>query len=55
MKHKYANQSPMVSGETVVAGVYRCLQCEYEHEIREGVVNLPICPRCHNDAWELAE
>ena len=51
MKQKYSNDQPMVSGETVTSGRYICLGCGYEHEVKHGVVNLPVCPRCQNDTW----
>lgn len=54
MKHKYSEQQPMVSGETVTPGKFTCLNCGYQHEVKKGVVNLPICPHCHNDAWRLS-
>jgi Zn finger protein HypA/HybF involved in hydrogenase expression len=54
MKHKYAEKQPMVSGETVTPGKFTCLKCGYQHEVKKGVVNLPICPHCHNDAWRLS-
>jgi Zn finger protein HypA/HybF involved in hydrogenase expression len=53
MKEKYEAGVPMVSGETVTPGKFECLECGYRHEVKEGVVNLPICPRCHNDSWKL--
>jgi rubrerythrin len=53
MKHKYSNEQPMVSGETVTGGRYICLSCGYEHDVKQGVVNLPVCPRCQNDTWRL--
>ncbi len=54
MKHKYSEAQPMVSGETVTPGSYVCLRCGYEYELARGIVNLPVCPRCQNDAWRLA-
>jgi Zn finger protein HypA/HybF involved in hydrogenase expression len=54
MKEKYEAGAPMVSGETVTPGKFECLECGHRHEVKEGVVNLPICPDCHNDSWKLA-
>jgi rubrerythrin len=54
MKHKYAKEQPMVSGETVTPGKFICRSCGYRHEVKKGVVNLPICPRCHGDTWRLS-
>jgi predicted Zn-ribbon and HTH transcriptional regulator len=43
------------TGETVVSGSYRCRDCEYEYVVEPGkITNLPVCPRCQGDAWELA-
>ena len=54
-KDTYARGEPLVSGETVVPGSYRCVDCDYEYLVEEGkITNLPVCPRCHGDAWDLA-
>jgi predicted Zn-ribbon and HTH transcriptional regulator len=45
------SEKPMVSGETVTAGKYLCTKCGYEHKVEQGVVNLPVCPRCQSDTW----
>jgi Zn finger protein HypA/HybF involved in hydrogenase expression len=50
VKHGYSDK-PMVSGETVTPGKYRCLECGYRHKVEKGVVNLPVCPRCQGDTW----
>jgi Zn finger protein HypA/HybF involved in hydrogenase expression len=42
----------MVSGETVTAGTFVCLQCDHRQEIK-GVTNLPVCPRCQNETWRM--
>ena len=55
MRSPYAKGRPYLSGETVTAGKYRCAGCGEVHEVaRDKVVNLPVCPRCQNDAWEAA-
>jgi Zn finger protein HypA/HybF involved in hydrogenase expression len=53
MRDKYASKAPLLAGETVAPGHYRCLDCEYEHEVVRGIVNLPVCPRCQGDRWKL--
>ena len=53
MKSTYSRGHALVSGETVTPGRFRCTECEYEHEVREGVKNLPVCPRCQGESWEL--
>jgi hypothetical protein len=51
----YARGEPLVAGETVVPGSYRCVDCDHEYVVEEGkITNLPVCRRCHGDAWELA-
>lgn len=53
MKETYARGYPLVSGETVTPGDFRCLTCGYEHGVQEGrVENLPVCPRCQGESWE---
>jgi Zn finger protein HypA/HybF involved in hydrogenase expression len=54
MKHKYAGKEPMVSGETVTPGKFICLNCDHKLEVKKGVVNLPVCPRCQGDTWRPA-
>jgi Zn finger protein HypA/HybF involved in hydrogenase expression len=54
-RETYARGQPLIAGETVVPGTYRCSDCEYEHVVDDGkVTNLPVCPRCQGDAWYLA-
>jgi Zn finger protein HypA/HybF involved in hydrogenase expression len=53
MKHGYANGKPLVSGETVTPGKFKCDGCGHTYEVKEGVVNLPVCPHCQGDAWRL--
>jgi Zn finger protein HypA/HybF involved in hydrogenase expression len=53
MRDKYAAKAPLVSGETVAPGEYRCCECEYDLKIERGIVNLPVCPRCQGERWEL--
>ncbi|HEV2075778.1 MAG TPA: hypothetical protein VGR10_06035, partial [Thermoleophilaceae bacterium] len=53
MKETYARGYPLVSGETVTPGDFRCRECGYEHLVEERrVENLPVCPRCQNETWE---
>jgi|tagenome__1003787_1003787.scaffolds.fasta_scaffold20636655_2 Zn finger protein HypA/HybF involved in hydrogenase expression len=54
MKQGYSKEQPLVSGESVTPGKFKCVECGYEHEVKEGVVNLPVCPRCQGDAWRLS-
>lgn len=52
-KETYARGYPLVSGETVTPGRFRCRGCGHEHEVPGGrVENLPICPRCQGESWE---
>lgn len=45
----------MPSGETVTPGSYRCRDCDYELDVEaDKVTNLPVCPRCQGELWELA-
>lgn len=45
----------LISGETVTPGTYRCRDCDHELEIEEGkVTNLPVCPRCQGEVWQLS-
>ena len=53
MTRRYTSSSPLVSGETVTPGTFICLECGHRHEVRESVVNLPVCPRCQNETWRL--
>ena len=44
----------LLSGETVTPGEFRCRACGYELRVEEGrVTNLPVCPACQSDVWEL--
>jgi predicted Zn-ribbon and HTH transcriptional regulator len=52
VKHGYS-EKPMVAGETVTPGRYACAKCGYEHEVKRGIVNLPVCPRCQCDTWRI--
>jgi Zn finger protein HypA/HybF involved in hydrogenase expression len=55
-KETYARGQPLLAGETVVPGRYRCRKCDHEREVGEGrIVNLPVCPDCQHDTWELAD
>jgi Zn finger protein HypA/HybF involved in hydrogenase expression len=50
----YARRLPLISGETVIPGTYRCLECEHEYVVEDGkVTNLPVCPNCQGEAWRL--
>jgi predicted Zn-ribbon and HTH transcriptional regulator len=54
-KETYARGQPLIAGETVVPGIYRCRKCEYEYVVKRAkITNLPVCPRCQGDAWDLA-
>ena len=53
MRKGYSRGSPLTSGETVTQGTFVCRRCEYRITVREGVVNLPVCPRCQNQTWRL--
>jgi len=53
MRHKYVADQPMMSGETVTAAKFVCRKCDHVHEVSEGVKNLPVCPHCQHDEWEL--
>jgi Zn finger protein HypA/HybF involved in hydrogenase expression len=45
----------LLSGETVTPGKYRCQECDYELEVEDGkVTNLPVCPSCQSEDWQLA-
>ncbi len=44
----------LLSGETVTPGEFRCKDCGYELEVEDGkVTNLPVCPACQGEHWEL--
>jgi predicted Zn-ribbon and HTH transcriptional regulator len=44
----------LISGETVTPGAFRCAGCGYEHRVEKGkVTNLPVCPRCQGERWQL--
>jgi Zn finger protein HypA/HybF involved in hydrogenase expression len=45
----------LLSGETVTPGKFQCHDCEYELEIEDGkVTNLPVCPECQGERWQMA-
>jgi hypothetical protein len=45
----------LLSGETVTPGEYRCSDCDHELRVEDGkVTNLPVCPACQGEHWELA-
>jgi hypothetical protein len=45
----------LLSGETVTPGTFRCRRCGYELQVEQGkVTNLPVCPSCQHEHWELA-
>jgi predicted nucleic acid-binding Zn ribbon protein len=49
------DERPLVAGQTVTPGRYRCQECGHEHEVPDGVItNLPVCPRCQGDYWDPA-
>jgi rubrerythrin len=54
-RETYAAGRPFVSGQTVIPGSFRCVECGYEHVVPDGVItNLPVCPRCQAEYWEPA-
>jgi len=53
MKERYDSAAPLVSGETVTPGRFKCRRCGYLHEQAAGVKNLPVCPRCQSGEWSL--
>jgi Zn finger protein HypA/HybF involved in hydrogenase expression len=54
-KDTYARGQPLIAGETVVPATYTCLDCDYLYVVEEGrITNLPVCPRCQGETWELA-
>ncbi len=54
-RETYARGQPLISGETVIPGSYRCAECGFELEVPEGLIrNLPVCPRDQAEEWELA-
>jgi Zn finger protein HypA/HybF involved in hydrogenase expression len=53
-KETYARGQPLLAGETVTPGKYRCRKCGTEYEVEQDkVVNLPVCLACQNDTWDL--
>ena len=55
MRETYARGQALMAGETVTCGEFTCKACGFEHEVEKGkVTNLPVCPRCQNDTWDLA-
>ena len=54
-RETYSRGTDLLSGETVTPGDFRCRQCGYELHVEEGkVTNLPVCPSCQGERWELA-
>jgi Zn finger protein HypA/HybF involved in hydrogenase expression len=54
-RETYARGATLISGETVVPGTYTCHECDHEYVVEQGTItNLPVCPRCQGDAWDLA-
>ncbi|MFN2617639.1 MAG: hypothetical protein ABR581_11035 [Thermoleophilaceae bacterium] len=54
-KASYADGRPLLSGETVTGGCFRCTDCGHQLDKPVGrVTNLPVCPGCQNDAWQRA-
>ncbi len=54
-RETYSRGQALLAGETVTPGRYVCRECAHEHEVQDGkVTNLPVCPRCQNDTWDLA-
>ena len=46
----------LISGQTVTPGAFRCRECGHVLQVEEGkVTNLPVCPRCQNEQWHLAD
>ena len=54
-KRTYARGQPLLSGETVTPGDFRCERCGYELAVEEGkATNLPVCPSCRHERWQRA-
>ena len=54
-KASYARNQPLLAGETVTGGRFRCAECGHQLEKPPGhVANLPVCPSCQSDRWERA-
>ena len=52
-KASYTGDGPLLAGETVTGGRFRCTQCGHELDKPQGrVSNLPVCPSCRNDSWD---
>jgi hypothetical protein len=53
VKETYDKNVDFISGETVVGGAYRCLNCDAKHTIPDGkTTNLPVCPKCQGMRWK---
>ncbi len=45
----------LLAGETVTPGKYSCRDCDHEWRVDDGkVTNLPVCPACQGEHWNLA-
>ena len=54
-KASYTGNGPLLAGETITGGRFRCDDCGHEIEKPVGhVCNLPVCPSCQHDRWERA-
>ena len=54
-KASYTGSGPLLAGETVTGGRFRCTACGHKlHKPPGHVSNLPVCPSCQNDRWERA-
>jgi hypothetical protein len=52
-KASYTGAGPLVAGETITGGRFRCCECGFELDKPAGrVSNLPVCPRCQHDRWD---
>ena len=54
-KASYARNQPLLAGETITGGRFRCADCGHKLDKPPGhVTNLPVCPSCQSDRWERA-
>jgi rubrerythrin len=54
-KASYTGNGPLLAGETITGGRFRCSDCGHELEKPPGhVSNLPVCPSCQHDRWDRA-
>lgn len=51
-RHPYARGEALPSGETVTPARYRCRGCGEVLEV-EAVRNLPVCPVCQGQHWDV--